>query len=51
MELMKILKNHTIITIMKSSEFRMSYENHGHLIILVENNENQENPKSSTREY
>ena len=35
---------------MKILEFQMSYENHEHLRILVENNENQENPKSSTRE-
>ena len=38
------------ITIMKTLEFRMCYENHEHLRIIIENHENQENPKSSTRE-
>ena len=35
---------------MKILEFQMSYENHEHLRILIENHENQENHKSSTRE-
>ena len=47
---MKFLEFHARVTIMKILEFKISYENHEHLRILIENHENQANHKSSTRE-